>query len=151
MTAIQIIGIAALILIIKSALNLGTGYYWKTYFTTLAKILNTTVEYPFLSLPLIMKINGRYKNRKVNCIFNALFFSPTAIRIAMTPLRDLPSQPVFMVSYPKPTKNTVRQGNEIAYVINTGAVKLKEYTETDITGILNELTEATEKSEQPGV
>ena len=52
-----------------------------------------------------------------------------------------------MISYKKPTENTVRMRNEVAYLIDAGKLKLKEYTETDFIGILEELTEATTKME----
>lgn len=99
-----------------------------------------------------MKISGQYKNRKVACSFNSLFIvSSMSIRIAMTPLRELNKEPTFMISYKRPTPNTVHQGNEIAYVINAGIMKLKEYTEEDFIAILEELTEATVKLEQQNV
>ena len=152
MTAIEIIGIAAAIFILKALVGIGTGYYWKPTFQILSKLLNTSVEYIVPAFPLLMKINGKYKNRKVNCSFNALFLSSSrTITIAMTPLRELPAEPIFMVSYKKPTENTARQGNRIVYTIDTRAPKTKEYAEKELTAILEELTEATEKMEQPHV
>ena len=64
MTSTQIIVIIVAVFLFRIALNIGNGYYWKSKFETLAKLLNTTVEYSF-PVPLYMKIKGRYKNREV--------------------------------------------------------------------------------------
>ena len=69
----------------------------------------------------------------------------------MKPVGALRKEPIFMISYKKPTENTVRIRNEVAYLINAGQLKLKEYTESDFIVILEELTEATSKLEQQNV
>jgi len=152
MTTTQIVTIIGVAFLFPIAMNIGNIFYWKPTCQILSKLLNTSVEYFTPLLPLSMRIKGRYKGREVYCSYNVMLSAgASAIRIAMKPLRELKKEPVLMVSYKKPTTNTVRQGNEIVCVINTGIVKMKKYSEADIVAILDELTKATEKLEVENV
>ncbi len=144
--------IVAIAFLFPIAMNIGNIFYWKPTAQILSKLLNAQVEYFVPFLPLSMKIKGRYKGREVYCSYNVMLSAgASVIRIAMKPLRKLKKEPAFMVSYKRPTANTVRQGNEIVRVINTGIIKMKKYSEANIITILDELSEATEKIEAENV
>jgi hypothetical protein len=148
MTDYLLLKIALAFIIFRIILNGLNGLYWKPKFLILGKIINSKVKCFPNFFPIIMSVQGRYKERQVRCSFNAFFFvTSRSMGISMRPMKYLLKDPVFMVSYKQPTPNTVRQGQDIIYFINTGVLKAKEYSENDLIIILDELTQATEKLE----
>jgi hypothetical protein len=105
-----------------------------------AKIINGTVKYKYQE----RVVEGIYKGRKIyfSYIFRSVFGD---VSLTIIPKSNTKKFKGFMMSYPKPTKNTEFLGKNICWrnLLNR-KVYFRNWTENDIIKALEEATKAAE-------
>ena len=110
-------------------------------FDTLATLVNSSQRVNSFSQATFA---GIYKGRKVE--LQCPFFDKGRARIfSIEPLNAPPSKKMFMLQYPRPTRNTQLKGNKVFYspegFFNKGDSYYKIYSREELVQILEELVE----------
>jgi hypothetical protein len=114
-----------------------------------------SAEYYYGLLGINFVLQGYYKDRRVTYFYRLdSEYNGSRYNLYIEPKRELPRQPFFMFSYPRPTPHTQLRGNRIYYdrwsplrggVFNLGGVAL--FTEEELRDALEELTQASQTLE----